>query len=117
MRNVLEEMERRLGRDWLEKAAEAARKTTMEEDEEDGIQGMIEDLELEEVETNPVSDPKSSEIEGFELDQGQSSTGDSVPAITSTGIDPAPLRPRIFEISGGLGPGMWYVPPWAAKNA
>ena len=41
VRNVLEEMDRRLGRDWLEKAAKESRQTHLAQEKEDGIVSMM----------------------------------------------------------------------------
>lgn len=109
VRNVLEEMERRLGRDWLERAAEKAQQTSMEQDDEDGIQRLIEDLGLEEVPSSSSeasAEASASDVEEVTEDQPSS------PSVEETSVDSAdtPLRPRVFEISAGLAPGLWQVP-------
>lgn len=70
VRNVLEEMDRRLGKDWLDRAAYAAHRTHLAEESTDGVQAMEMTKEF-------VAENKER------------------------------IRPRVFEASASLGPGLW----------
>ena len=87
-RNVLEEMERRLGRDWLEKAGEEARKIQLEQEKADGVRAM-------DMEEGPDAEAEmSEEFKEVFRQAGEMDMGDGT-------------RPRVIEASGSPGPGLW----------
>jgi len=88
-RNVLEEMERRLGRDWLEKATEEARRIQLEQEKADGVRAMNAEEEVDVEEEEMSEQFKEVFRQAEEMDMGDGS------------------RPRVIEASGSLGPGLW----------